>query len=173
MTTFVWQKWKWLILVYKLVELCKKKISITMLPGQRAELFQIWTESYKTGIRVGLFLGFQPRIISETPLCFLPFSSPHRLPHFSLSSVRQLSSWLSHHLLRTHWISLLQRSFYTVPQPRLLMSASSLSLPLVLSPFHTSVFCVATRASIYLHFFPQSLFIYQFQFIIINLWCYI
>lgn len=46
-------------------------------------------------------------------------TSPRCLPHFpSLSSVRQLSYWHSHHLLRTRWISLLQKSFCTVPQPR-------------------------------------------------------
>ncbi len=39
-------------------------------------------------------------------------TSPRCLPHFlSLSSVRQLSYWHSHHLLRTRWISLLQKSF--------------------------------------------------------------
>lgn len=53
-----------------------------------------------------------PRL-REAPLPFLSLlASPRCLPHFrSLSSVSQLSYWHSHHLLRTGWISFLQKSF--------------------------------------------------------------
>lgn len=64
-----------------------------------------------TGICLGLFLDLQ-NVRAPTVFSLFLLTSPHRLPRFfSLSSVRQLSSWHSHHLLRTRWISLLQKSF--------------------------------------------------------------
>lgn len=53
-----------------------------------------------------------PRLRSLAAFSLFLLASPRCLPHFrSLSSVRQLSYWHSHHLLRTGWISFLQKSF--------------------------------------------------------------
>lgn len=53
-----------------------------------------------------------PRLRSPAAFSLSLLASPRCLPHFrSLSSVRQLSYWHSHHLLRTGWISFLQKSF--------------------------------------------------------------
>lgn len=80
----------------------------------------------------------------RNPAVFSPFllTSPRRLPHFrSLSSVRQLSYWHSHHLLRTRWISFLQKSF----APRHSQGCSHLPGHFPSSPF-SSLFSSHTRS---------------------------
>lgn len=105
----------------------------------------------------------------EKPHCVFSLSSPHCLPHFSV--IRQAAQLLALSPPAQDPLDFSPaKELYTVPQPRLLTCASSLSLLLVLSPFHTCSFLVSTHlhfvclinlstlSSIYLHF---SIFIHH------------